>query len=89
MINMSNDILDKPVKKIFEDIKVSKHRYGVELGQFPFELLYKIETIFSDVSDLNTYDDQTDDQVVFLSKEGYEKLKNVISHLDEIENIIK
>ncbi|MBU8732533.1 hypothetical protein KM915_21015 [Cytobacillus oceanisediminis] len=85
---MSNETLDKTVKTIFENIKISKHRYGVELSHFPFDLLDRIESIFSQVSDLNTYDDRTDDEGVFLSKKGYEKLNKVISHLDEIENIL-
>lgn len=79
---------DGTIEKIFNDIKVKDHPYGVELSHFPTVLLDKIAEIFSELNDLEHYEDKTHDAGIFLGKYGYLKLSQVVYHLNEIEKII-
>lgn len=84
-------IPEKTIEEIFAEIKVSEreHGYGsLELSHFPTELLGRIKQVFSKIDSLEPFEDLTDNDGVFLGKDGYERLGKVIHHLNEIEKII-
>lgn len=86
-------IHEKTIEEIFAEIKVSEreheHEYGfLELSHFPTELLSRIKKVFSKIDSLEPFEDLTDNDGVFLGKDGYERLGKVIHHLNEIEKII-
>ncbi|MBG9730791.1 hypothetical protein ABD87_14945 [Lysinibacillus sphaericus] len=82
-------IQEKTIQEIFADIKVSEHRYGcLELNDYPIELLNRVKKLFSKIDSFEPFDDLTDNEGVFLGKQGYERLEKVVHHLNEIEKII-
>lgn len=80
---------NRTLNEIYQELKVTEHRYGVELSHYPDTLIDKISLLSSKLYDLNTYDDRSDDEGVFLGKKGHKKLDKVIYYLSKIENIIK
>lgn len=78
----------KSIDEIYKKLNATEHKYGIELKHFPTELFDKMILLSSRINDLETYDDRTDSEGVFLGKDGHEKLKKVIFHLSQIENII-
>lgn len=78
----------RKITEIYQELSVTEHRYAVELSHWPTELMDKINQLSSRLNDLNTYDDKTDSEGVFLGKRGYKKLDKVIYYLSKIEKII-
>ncbi|MCM3405465.1 hypothetical protein [Cytobacillus oceanisediminis] len=78
----------RTITEIYQELNVTEHRYAVELSHWPTELMDKIKLLSSRLNDLNTYDDKTDCEGVFLGKMGYKKLDKVIYYLSKIEKII-
>lgn len=89
-------IHEKPLKYIYADLDFKEnpvHEVLLEFENYPTELLDKISNIGSRLQDtrsiLKLSDDETCGLEINFGKEGFKKLEKIISHLIEIEDIIK
>lgn len=77
----------KDIAKLFNEIKVVEKGDLIQFNDYPYELLNRMESLAAELSKLKPYDDYTDNDGVFVSKEGYKKLEKIVYYMNEIEKL--